>query len=120
VAVVSTRNALRRQRTGVRHRVLTEDLTQTTAQDMVAFITAAQASGLAPSTMKTTLGLLTAFFESLRDEGQMTQQPVRRRHRLLRPTVLPTPLPDTDLAACFQVLDAVRDRRIFLCMRRGG
>ena len=81
-AVVSTLNALRRQLTGVRHRALTEDLTQTTPQDIVAFITAAQASGLAPSTINTRLGLLTAFFAYLRDEGQMTQQPVRRRHRL--------------------------------------
>jgi site-specific recombinase XerD len=119
-AVVSTLNALRRQRTGGRHRVLTEDRTQTTAQDIVACITAAQTSGLAPSTMNTTLGLLTGFFASLRDEGQMTQQPVRRRHRLLRPTVLPKPMPDTDLAAFFQVIDAVRDRLIFLFMLRCG
>ncbi len=119
-AIVSTLNALRRQLTGVRHRVLTEDLTQTTAQDIVAFITTAQASGLAPSTINTKLGLLTAFFESLRDEGQMTQQPVRRRHRLLMPTVLPKPMPDTDLTAFFQVIDAVRDRLIFLFMLRCG
>ena len=119
-AVVSTLNALRRQLTGGRHRVLTEDLTQTTAQDIVAFITAAQTSGLAPSTINTKLGLLTGFFEYLRDEGQMTQQPVRRRHRLLMPTVLPKPMPDTDLAAFFQAIDAVRDRLIFLFMLRCG
>jgi site-specific recombinase XerD len=119
-AIVSTLNALRDQVTGVRHRVLTEDLTQTTAQDMVAFITAAQAAGLAPSTINTKLGLLTGFFEYLRDEGQMTQQPVRRRHRLLMPTVLPKPMPDADLAAFFQVIDAVRDRLIFLFMLRCG
>ncbi len=76
--------------------------------------------GLAPSTINTKLGLLTAFFEHLHDEGQMTQQPVRRRHRLLTPTVLPKPMPDADLAAFFQVIDAVRDRLIFLFMLRCG
>src|SRR5712692_3499128 len=120
-AVVSTLNALRRQLTGERHSVLTEDLTQATAHDISAFITAALASGLAPSTINTKVGLLAGFFEYLREEGQMTQQPVlRRRHRLLTPTVLPKPLPDTDLAAFFQVIDAVRDRLIFLCMLRCG
>ena len=120
-AVVTTLNALRRQLTGERHSVLTEDLTQATAHDISAFITAAQASGLAPSTINTKVGLLAGFFEYLREEGQMTQQPVlRRRHRLLTPTVLPKPLPDTDLAAFFQVIDSVRDRLIFLFMLRCG
>jgi site-specific recombinase XerD len=119
-AVVSTLNALRRHGTEGRQRVLTEDLTQTTSQDIVAFITAAQASGLVPSTINTKLGLLTAFFEHLRDEGQMAQQPVRRRHRLLTPTVLPKPMPDADLAAFFQVIDSVRDRLMFLFMLRCG
>jgi len=40
-AVVSTLNALRGQLTGERDRVLTEDLTQATAHDISAFITAA-------------------------------------------------------------------------------
>ncbi len=52
-AVVMTLNALLRQLTGTRKGVLTEDLTQTTAQDISAFITAAQASGLAASTINT-------------------------------------------------------------------
>jgi site-specific recombinase XerD len=101
--------------------VLTADLTQTTAHDISAFITAAQAAGLAPSTINTKVSLLAGFFEYLREEGQMTQQPVlRRRHRLLTPTVLPKPIPDTDLAAFFQVIDSVRDRLIFLFMLRCG
>jgi len=119
-AVASTLNTLRRQGTEGRQRALAADLTQTTSQDIVAFITAAQVSGLAPSTINTKLGLLTAFFEHLRDEGQMTQQPVRRRHRLLTPTVLPKPMPDADLAAFFQVIDSVRDRLLFLFMVRCG
>jgi site-specific recombinase XerD len=120
-AVVTTLTALRHQLTGARHMALTEDLTQTTAQDISAFITAAQASGLAPSTINTKVGLLAGFFEYLREEGQMTHQPVlRRRHRLLTPLVLPKPMPDADLAAFFQVIDAVRDRLLFLFMLRCG
>src|SRR5712691_13380559 len=120
-AVVSTLNALRRQLTGERHSVLTEDLTQATAHDISAFITAALASGLAPSTINTKVGLLAGFFEYLHEEGQMTHQPVlRRRHRLLTPTVRPKPIPDTDLIAFFQVIASVRDRLIFLLMLRGG
>jgi hypothetical protein len=47
-AVVTTLPALPCQLTGARHRALTKDLTQTTAQDISVFITAAQAAGLAP------------------------------------------------------------------------
>ena len=60
-AVVRTLNALRRQVTGACQRALTKDLTQTTAQDIVACITTAQAAGLAPSTINTTLGLLVVY-----------------------------------------------------------
>ncbi len=120
-AVVTTLPALLRQLPGKRQVVLTADLTQTTAQDISAFITAAQASGLAPSTINTKVSLLAGFFEYLREEGAMAQQPVlRRRHRLLTPTVLPKPIPDADLAAFFQVIDSVRDRLIFLFMLRCG
>jgi len=120
-AVVTTLTALRHQLTGARHLARTEDLTQTTAQDSSACITAAQASGLAPSTIHTPVGLLAGFLAYLRAEGQMTPPPVRRRRpRLLTPLVLPTPLPDADLSACFPGIEAVRDRRRFLCMRRGG
>jgi len=71
--------------------------------------------------MNTKVVLLAGFFEYWREEGQMTQQPVlRRRHRLLTPLVLPKPIPDADLAAFFHVIDAIRDRLIFLCMLRCG
>jgi len=120
-AVVTTLNALIRHLPGRRKVMLTDDITQTTAQDISAFITAAQSSGLMPATINTKLSILTSFFEYLREEGQMPQQPVlRRRHRLLTPTVLPKPMPDTDLAAFFKVIDAVRDRLIFLVMLRCG
>src|SRR5216684_549836 len=105
VAVVTTLTTLGHQLTGECHEVLTEDLTQATAQDISAFITAAQASGLAPSTINTKVGLLAGFFAYLREEGQMTHQPVlRRRHRLLTPMVLPKPMPDADLTASFRSL----------------
>src|SRR5262249_23914902 len=120
-AVVTTLNALIRHLPGYRQGVLTDDITQTTAEDISAFITAAQSSGLMPATINTKLSILTSFFEYLRGEGQMTQPPVvRRRHRLLTPTVLPKPMPDTALAAFFTVVDSVRDRLIFLFMLRCG
>src|SRR5262245_4174142 len=120
-AVVRALPALLRLLPRKRQVVLTKDLTQATAQDISAFITAAQASGLAPSTINTKVSLLAGFFEYLREEGLMTQQPVlRRRHRLLTPTVLPKPIPDTDLTTFFQVIDSVRDRLIFLFMLRCG
>ena len=120
-AVVTTLNALIHHLPGSRQVVLTDDITQTTVQDISAFITATQASGLMPATINTKLSILTSFFEYLREEGQMTQQPVvRRRHRLLTPTVLPKPMPDADLAAFFKVIDSIRDRLIFLCMLRCG
>jgi site-specific recombinase XerD len=120
-AIVAALLALRRQVPGKRTSALTKDLTQATAQDISAFITAAQASGLAPSTIHTKVGLLAGFFDYLREEGQMTQQPVlRRRHRLLTPTVLPKAIPDADLVAFFQVIDSVRDRLMFLFMLRCG
>jgi len=120
-AVVTTLNALIRHLSEHRKAVLADDITQTTAQDIAAFITTAQSSGLAPSTINTKLSILTGFFEYLREEGQMTHQPVvRRRHRLLTPTMLPKPLTDTDLTAFFQVIDSIRDRLIFLLMLRCG
>src|SRR6266571_5883968 len=120
-AVVTALNALIRHLPGRRQGVLTDDIMRTTAQDITDFITAAQSAGLAPTTINTKLSILTSFFEHLREEGQMTHQPVlRRRHRLLTPTVLPKPIPDTDLIAFFQVIDSVRDRLIFLLMLRCG
>ena len=120
-AVVTTLNALIRHLPGSRQVVLTDAITQTTVQDIFAFITATQASGLMPTTIHTKLSILTSFFEYLREEGQMTQQPVlRRRHRLLTPTVLPKPMPDADLATFFKVIDSIRDRLIFLGMLRCG
>ena len=120
-AVITALNVLIRHLPGRRQVVLTDDITRTTTQDITDFITGAQSAGLAPTTINTKLSILTSFFEHLCEEGQMTQQPVlRRRHRLLTPTVLPKPMPDTDLIAFFQVIDSVRDRLVFLLMLRCG
>jgi hypothetical protein len=64
-AVVTTLPALLRQRPGKRQVVLTADLPQTTAQDISTLITAAQAFGLAPSTINTQVSLLAGFFAYL-------------------------------------------------------
>src|SRR5688572_3376057 len=56
-AVVATLNTLRRQQPEARQQVLADDLTQTTPQDIAAFLAAGQAAGLAPSTLNTKLGL---------------------------------------------------------------
>ena len=119
-AVVATLNALRRQLPEARQQVLTADLTQTTPQDIAVFLAAGQAAGLAPATLNTKLGLLTAFFDALCDQGEMARQPVRRQHRLPMPFLLPKPMLDADLIAFFRVIDAVRDRLIFLLMLRCG
>ena len=114
-AVVTTLNALIRHLPGRRRVVLTDDITQTTAQDISAFITAAQSPVWHPLLINTKLSILTSFFEYLREEGQMTHQPVvRRRHRLLTPTACPNLCQMRIWLAFFQVIDSVRDRLIFL------
>jgi integrase/recombinase XerD len=120
-AVAGALKCLARHLPEARRAVLVADLTQTTAQDITHFVSAAQQAGLAPSTINTKLSILGEFFEFLRTDGLMTQQPIlRRRHRLLTPTTLPKPMTDTDLAAFFKVIDSVRDRLIFLLMLRCG
>jgi integrase/recombinase XerD len=104
-----------------RKAVLVDDLAQSTPQDISAFVSAAQGAGLASSTINLRLSLLHEFFEFLREEGWLTQQPIlHRRHRLLAATPLPKPMTEIDLAAFFKVIDSVRDRLIFLLMLRCG
>ena len=101
--------------------VVAADLTQTTSQDITAFITAGQRAGLAPSTLNTKLSILATMFAHFCDDGLMAQQPVRRRqHHLMVPQGLPKALPDADLVAFFQVIDSLRDRLLFLLMLRCG
>jgi site-specific recombinase XerD len=101
--------------------VVAADLTQTTSQDMTAFITAGQRAGLAPSTLNTKLSILAKVFAHFCDDGLMARQPVRRRqHHLVVPQGLPKAIPDADLVVFFQVIDSLRDRLLFLLMLRCG
>src|SRR5262249_34294650 len=104
-AVVGAIKCLIRLLPDSRQAVLVADLTQTTSQDISDFVGAAQKAGLAPSTINTKLSVLIEFFEFLREDGLITQQPIlRRRHRLLSPTTLPKPMSETDLIAFFKVI----------------
>jgi site-specific recombinase XerD len=120
-AIVKTLAGLLRSLPPERRGLLAEDSTQTTAQDISAFLRTGLAAGLVPSTLNTKLSILTGFFAYLCDEGVMRQQPVSRRwHRLVTPAVLPKAIPDADLVAFFQVIDSLRDRLLFLVMLRCG
>jgi integrase/recombinase XerD len=120
-AIVKTLAGLLRALPQERQGMLAEDITQTTAQDISAFLSTGLTAGLAPSTLNTKLSILAGFFAYLCDEGVMRQQPVSRRwHRLLTPAVLPKAIPDADLVAFFQVIDSLRDRLLFLLMLRCG
>jgi site-specific recombinase XerD len=104
-----------------RQAMLHGNLAQATIQDVDAFIQTASAQGLSPATINTALSLLKAFFDFLHEDGQMPHQPIlRHRHRLVAPATLPKPMPEADLLQFFTVIDAVRDRLIFLLMLRCG
>jgi integrase/recombinase XerD len=119
--VVAALKTLMNNLPDARRAVLIDDLAQTTAQDITDFLNTAQQTGLAPSTINLKLSLLGEFFEFLREDGLITQQPIlRRRHRLLTPITLPKPMTEIDLAAFFKVIDSIRDRLIFLLMLRCG
>src|SRR5215471_1998541 len=120
-AIVKTLAGLLRALPQERQGILAEDITQTTAQDISAFLSTGLTAGLAPSTLNTKLSILAGFFAYLCDEGVIRHQPVsRRRHRLVTPAVLPKAIPDADLVAFFQVIDSLRDRLLFLLMLRCG
>jgi integrase len=104
-----------------RHAIVAADLTQTTSHDITVFITVGQTAGLAPSTLNTKLSILAKVFAHLCDEGLMLRQPVRwRRHHLIVPPGLPKAIPDADLVTCFQGIDSLRERLLFLLMLRCG
>jgi site-specific recombinase XerD len=104
-----------------RQATLAHDLTQTTATDVDAWIEAAFRHPLAPSTVATRLRILQGFFAFLHDQGAITQSPIRLpRHHILVPQDLPRPMADDEVVAFFRVIDAVRDRTMFLLMLRCG
>ena len=104
-----------------RQATLYDDLTQTTATDVDAWIEAAFRHPLAPSTVATRLRILQGFFAFLHEQSAMAQSPIRfPRHHILVPQDLPRPMADDEVVAFFRVIDAVRDRTMFLLMLRCG
>ena len=104
-----------------RQTTLAHDLTQTTATDVDAWIEAAFRHPLAPSTVATRLRLLQGFFAFLHEQGAIAQSPIRLpRHHILVPQDLPRPMAEDEVVAFFRVIDAVRDRTMFLLMLRCG
>src|SRR5256714_11051661 len=104
-----------------RQATLAHDLTQTTATDVDPWLEAAFRHTLAPSTVATRLRVLQGFFAFLRDQGAIAQSPIRfPRHHILVPQELPRPMADDEVVAFFRVIDAVRDRTMFLLMLRCG
>ena len=101
--------------------LLCDDLTQTTATDVDAWIEAAFRHPLAPSTVATRLRILQGFFAFLHEQGAIAQSPIRfPRHHILVPQDLPRPMAEDEVVAFFRVIDAVRDRTMFLLMLRCG
>jgi site-specific recombinase XerD len=97
------------------------DLTQTTPSDMDAWIEVSFHHKLAPSTVATRLRVMQGFFAFLRDQGYVAQSPIRfPRHHILVPQDLPRPMAEDEVIALFRVIDALRDRTMFLLMLRCG
>lgn len=104
-----------------RKTALAQDFTQVTPADMDALLAALQASELAPATINLSLTILKGFFEFLREAGELQIQPVfKHRHTIMTPAHLPKPMTEADVVAFFKVIDAARDRLLFLLMLRCG
>ena len=104
-----------------RQTTLYQDLTQTTPGDIDTWIEASFHQPLAPGTIATRLRVVQGFFAFLRDQGDVPQSPIRRpRHHILVPQDLPRPMAEDEVSAFFRVIDALRDRTMFLLMRRCG
>ena len=104
-----------------RQAALYADLTQTTPSDIDAWIEASCRHQLAPGTVATRLRLMQGFFACLCDQGYVSQSPIRLpRHYILVPQDLPRPMAEEEVIAFFRVIDALRDRTMFLLMLRCG
>jgi site-specific recombinase XerD len=105
----------------VRQAVLYEDLTQTTPADIDAWIEASFQQRLAPGTIETRLRVVQGVFTFWCDQGHVAQSPIRRpRHQILVPQDLPRPMAEDEVVTFFRVIDALRDRTLFLLMLRCG
>jgi site-specific recombinase XerD len=104
-----------------RQSTLYTDLTQTTPTDIDVWIEVSFRHHLAPSTVATRLRTVQGFFGFLQDQGHIAQSPLRYpRHHILVPQDLPRPMADDEVVAFFRVIDALRDRTMFLLMLRCG
>jgi site-specific recombinase XerD len=104
-----------------RQTTLYTDLTQTTPTDIDVWIEVSFRHRLAPSTVATRLRAVQGFFGFLHDQGHIAQSPLRYpRHHILVPQDLPRPMADDEVVAFFRVIDALRDRTMFLLMLRCG
>jgi len=104
-----------------RQATLYADLTQTAPTDIDVWIEVSFRDHLAPSTVATRLRVVQGFFGFLRDQGSIAQSPLRDpRHHILVPQDLPRPMAEDEVVAFFRVIDALRDRTIFLLMLRCG
>jgi site-specific recombinase XerD len=104
-----------------RQATLYHDLTQTTPTDSDAWIEASGRQQWAPGTIATRLRVVQGVFAFLRDQGALMQSPIRLpRHHILVPQDLPRPMAEDEVSAFFRVIDALRDRTMFLVMLRCG
>jgi site-specific recombinase XerD len=100
---------------------LWQDVTRLTPVDIDAWLQNAPRQGLAPSTTHTTLSVVRRFCTFLQEQTLLAHHPIHpRRHEVLVPQMLPRPMAEDDLIRLFQVIDALRDRTIFLLMLRCG
>ena len=75
-----------------RGRVIAQDVTQTTPEDIDEWLHASHEKGLAPGSIRSTLNPLRSFFTGLLDDGLMSGHPIRRRrHDVIVPQSLPRP-----------------------------
>jgi len=73
------------------------------------------------ATVATRLRILQGFFAFLHEQDAIAQPPIRfPRHHILVPQDLPRPMATDEVVAFFRVIDAVRDRTMFLLMLRCG
>jgi integrase/recombinase XerD len=120
-AVVIIVKRLLRYLPSTRSTALQQDFAQATPADMDTWLAAMRTAELAPATISLSLTTLKGFFEFLRETGELQVQPVcKHRHTVLTPTHLPKPMTEEDVVAFFKVIDAARDRLLFLLLLRCG
>jgi integrase len=120
-ATIRARRSFAVLRPAARQTTRYQDRTQTTPGDIDTWIEASCHQSLAPGTIATRLRVGHGFLAVLRDQSYVPPSPIRQpRHHLLGPQDLPRPMAEDEGVAFFRVIDALRDRTMFLLMLRGG